>query len=130
MQNEEYLNESLRTIAKGTGIGFAGAMFGTVVGYLSRMVIARLLGPDDYGLISLGFAAMMIATTLSLMGFNSGMQRYIAYYRGKDDEARIKGTVISALKVTVPMSLLFMILFFFGAGWISIHIFHENDLTQ
>ena len=130
MQNEEHLNESLRTIAKGTGIGFAGAMFGTVVGYLSRMVIARLLGPDDYGLIALGFAAMMIATTLSLMGFNSGMQRYIAYYRGKEDEARIKGTVIAALKVTVPMSLLFMILFFFGAGWISIHIFHENDLTQ
>jgi len=129
MQNEEHLNESLRTIAKGTGVGFAGAMFGTVVGYLSRMVIARLLGPDDYGLISLGFAGLMIATTLSLMGFNSGMGRYIAYYRGKEDEARIKGTIISALKVTVPMSFFFMILFFFGADWISIHVFHENDLT-
>jgi O-antigen/teichoic acid export membrane protein len=125
----DHLNESLRTIAKGSGIGFAGAMFGTGVGYLSRMVIARYLGPEDYGLISLGFAGMMIATTLSLMGLNSGMQRYVAYYRGKGDKERIKGTIISALKVTVPMSLLFMAIVFFGADWISIHVFHEANLT-
>ena len=75
MSDNDHLNESLRTIAKGAGIGFAGAMFGTAIGYLSRMVIARFLGPDEYGLISLGFAAMMIATTLSLMGLNSGVQR-------------------------------------------------------
>ncbi|RLG27544.1 hypothetical protein DRO03_11925, partial [Methanosarcinales archaeon] len=129
MSDNDHLNESLRTIAKGAGIGFAGAMFGTAVGYLSRMVIARYLGPEDYGLISLGFAAMMIATVLSLMGFNSGMQRYIAYYRGKCDEGRIKGTIVAALKVTVPTSLLFMGVVFFGADWISVHIFHENNLT-
>ena len=129
MSDNDHLNESLRTIAKGAGIGFAGAMFGTVVGYLSRMVIARYLGPEDYGLISLGFAAMMIAVTLSLMGLNSGVQRYVAYYRGKGDEGRIKGTVISALKITVPMSLFFMGVVFFGADWISAHIFHKANLT-
>jgi len=129
MSDNDHLNASLRTIAKGAGIGFAGAMFGTVVGYLSRMVIARYLGPEDYGLISLGFAAMMIATTLSLMGLNSGVKRYVAYYRGKGDEGRIKGTIISALKITVPMSLIFMGVVFFGADWISIHIFHEANLT-
>jgi O-antigen/teichoic acid export membrane protein len=129
MSDNDHLNESLRTIAKGAGIGFAGAMFGTVIGYLSRMVIARYLGPEDYGLISLGFAAMMIATVLSLMGLNSGVQRYVAYYRGKGDEGRIKGTIISALKITVPMSLLFMGVVFFGADWIAIHVFHEKEFT-
>jgi len=104
-------------------------MFGTAVGYLSRMVIARYLGPEDYGLISLGFAAMMIATVLSLMGLNSGVQRYVAYYRGKGDDGRIKGTIVSALKITVPMSLLFMGVVFFGADWIAIHVFHEKELT-
>jgi O-antigen/teichoic acid export membrane protein len=125
----DHLNESLRTIAKGSGIGFAGAIFGTGVGYLSRMVIARFLGPEDYGLISLGFVAMMFVSTFSVMGFNSGMQRYIAYYRGKGDEERIKGTIVSALKVTFPMSLLLMVLVIFNADWISNHIFHEPDLV-
>ena len=129
MGDNDHLNASLRTIAKGAGIGFAGAMFGTAIGYLSRMVIARYLGPEDYGLISLGFAAMIIATTLSLMGLSSGVQRYVAYYRGKGDEGRIKGTIISALKITVPMSLFFMGVVFFGADWIAIHVFHEKELT-
>lgn len=125
----DHLNDSLRTIAKGSGIGFAGAMFGTGIGYLSRMVIARFLGPEDYGLISLGFAAMMIASVISLMGFNSGMQRYIAYYRGKGDERRIKGTIVSALKVTFPMSLLLTGFILLNADWISNSIFHEANLT-
>ena len=128
MSENDHLNESLRTIAKGTGIGFAGAIFGTGVGYLSRMVIARFLGPEDYGLISLGFAVMMIGTTLSLMGLSSGVQRFVAYYQGKGDEERIKGTIISALKVAVPMSLFFMVVVVLGADWISINIFHESDL--
>ena len=55
----------------------------------------------------------MIATTLSLMGLNSGVQRYVAYYRGKGDEGRIKGTIMSALKITVPMSSIFTIIVFF-----------------
>jgi O-antigen/teichoic acid export membrane protein len=124
-----HLNESLRTIAKGSGIGFAGAAFGTGVGYFSRMVIARYLGPEDYGLISLGFIVMMIATTISVMGFNSGMKRYIAYYRGIGDERRIKGTILSALKITFPMSLLLMSIVLFNADWISNSIFHEPNLT-
>ena len=125
----DHLNESLRTIAKGSGIGFIGAIFGSLASYLSIMVIARFLGPDDYGLISLGFAGMMIVTIFSLMGLNSGVLRYVAYYRGKGDKNRIKGTILSALKVTIPVSLIFMSVVFLGADWISIHVFNESELT-
>jgi O-antigen/teichoic acid export membrane protein len=38
---ESYLNESLRKIAKGAGIGFTGAFIGMAFGYFSRIVIAR-----------------------------------------------------------------------------------------
>ncbi len=129
MSDNDHLNESLRTIAKGAGIGFAGAMFGTAVGYLSRMVIARYLGPDDYGLISLGYAALMIGATLSLVGLPAGIQRYVSFYKGKGDESRIKGTILGALKISVPMSLIVGSIFFFYADWISIHVFHSPELT-
>ncbi len=81
MPNEEsYLNESLREIAKGAGIGFSGALIGMALGYLSRMIIARWLGASDYGLISLGFAAMTIASTLSLVGLPAGIQRFVSSF--------------------------------------------------
>ncbi len=109
MPNEEYLNESLRKIAKGAGIGFTGTFIGTALGYLSRMIIARFLGASDYGLISLGYAAMTIASTLSLVGLPAGIQRYVSFYKGKGDKGRIKGTILGALKISCPLSFFFCI---------------------
>jgi len=129
MPDEDFLGESLRKIAKGAGIAFTGTFIGTALGYLSRMIIARFLGASDYGLISLGFAVMNIAATLSLVGFNTGIQRFVSFYKGKGDEGRIKGTIFGALKICFPLSLIFTLLIFFYAGWISIHIFHSPGLT-
>ena len=127
---ESHLNESLRKIAKGAGIGITGTFFGTALGYLSRMVIARFLGPSDYGLVSLGFVVMTIAATLSLAGFNAGVQRYVSFYKGKDDDGRIKGTILGALKISFPLSLVLSFIIFFYADWISINVFHEPNLTR
>ena len=89
MPDEDFLGESLRKIAKGAGIGFTGTFIG--IGYLSRMVIARFLGASDYGLVCLGFAAMSIATALSMVGLDTGIQRYVSFYKGTGDKERIKG---------------------------------------
>ncbi len=130
MPNEEsYLDVSLRKIAKGAGIGFTGAFIGMLFGYLSRIIIARFLGANDYGLISLGFAAMTIAATLSLMGLSEGVVRYVSFYKGKKDKGRIKSTIISSLKISFPLSLFFSLVLFFRADWISVHVFHEPRLA-
>ena len=129
MSNEEHLNESLRKIAKGAGIGFSGAFIGMAFGYFSRIVIARFLNPEGYGLITLGIAGMSIAATLSLLGLPSGIRRFVSLYKGKEDEGRIKGTILGALKISFPLSLFLAILTFIGADWISIHVFHEAILT-
>ncbi len=46
MPDEGYLNESLRKIAKGAGIGFTGTFIGMAFGYFSRMIIARIIEKD------------------------------------------------------------------------------------
>jgi len=130
MPNEEsYLDVSLRKIAKGAGIVFMGALIGRAFGYGSRIVIARFLGVSDYGLISLGFAALTMAAALAAIGLPAGVTRYISFYKGKEDEGRIKGTIISAIKMNLPISIIFALLLFFGAGWISVHVFHDANLT-
>jgi len=100
MPDEDFLGESLRKIAKGAGIGFTGTFIGMALGYLSRMVIARFLGASDYGLVCLAFAGVSIAVSLSLVGLPAGVTRYVSFYKGKGDKGRIKGTIISALKIS------------------------------
>jgi len=129
-ENEKsHLNESLRKIAKGAGVGFTGTFIGMVFGYFSRIIIARFLGASDYGLISLGFAGMSIAVTLSSVGLPSGIRRFTSFYKGKGDEGRIKGTILSAFKISFPLSLIFATLVLLGADWISTNVFHEPRLT-
>jgi O-antigen/teichoic acid export membrane protein len=72
MSDRDHLNASLRMIAKGAGIGFVGTAIGMGFGFLTRIVIARFLGPDEYGLISLGFAALNIAVIIGLLGLRTG----------------------------------------------------------
>ena len=128
--NEESLyNESLRKIAKGAGITFVGTAIGMFFGFFTRMVIARFLGPGDYGLISLGVACLSIAATIGLLGLPAGITRYVSFYKGKGDKSRIKGTIVSALKISFPISLILACLLFFGANWISINVFHDANLT-
>jgi len=81
MPDEDFLGESLRKIAKGAGVSFVDGFVGLALGYFSRMIIARWLGTSDYGLISLGFAVMNIAATLSLLGFNTGIRRFVSFYK-------------------------------------------------
>ena len=74
MPDEGFLGESLRKIAKGAGVSFAGVFAGLALGYLSRMIIARWLGTSDYGLISLGYAAIILlfhADWVSIRVFHS-----------------------------------------------------------
>ena len=129
MSNEEsYLNESLRKIVKGAGFVLIGTLIGRAFGYGSRLIIARL-GASDYGLVALGFAVMSIAATLSMVGMKQGVIRYVSFYKGKEDKGRIKGTIISALKITLPLSLTVSFILFWYASWISIHVFHDANLT-
>jgi O-antigen/teichoic acid export membrane protein len=129
MSNEEsYLNESLRKIVKGAGFVLIGTLIGRAFGYGSRLIIARL-GASDYGLVALGFAVMSIAATLSMVGMTQGVIRYVSFYKGKEDKGRIKGTIISTLKITLPLSLILAFVLFWQASWISIHVFHDANLT-
>ena len=119
-----YLDISLRKIAKGAGIGFTGTFIG--IGYLSRMVIARFLGASDYGLVCLGFAGLSIAAMLSLVGLPVGIQRQVSFYKGKGDKGRIKGTIIGALKISFPLSLIFTPIFLVQIGFLFMFFTSQN----
>jgi len=64
-----------------------------------------------------------------MVGMQSGIVRYVSFYKGKEDKGRIKGTIISALKITLPLSVVFAVILFWHASWISIHVFHDANLT-
>jgi len=123
------VNQSLKTIVKGAGIVFIGTGIGMAFAYLGMMIVARFLGPSDFGLISMASAVTTIASTVVLVGMPGGVVRFVAFYKGKNDQGRIKGVIISALTIVLPLGIIAGILLFLFADLISVRIFNEPNLT-
>ena len=117
-----------KKIAKGALISFLGMVFGRGLTYLYVALIARL-GSSKYGLLSLGFTIVLFLSSLAMIGLKSGIVRYISFYLGKNDNNRIKGTIVSSIKTTLPISVILTILLFFFAEKVSSLLFHNPALT-
>ncbi len=121
------VDDSLKTIAKGGIILLAGASLSKVLGYIYRVIVANM-GSEYYGLISLGLAFLGILTTISLLGLNNAVLRYIPFFRGKEDSSRIKGTILFTLKTSVLISIFLSVILFFFLDDIALNFFHNTDL--
>ena len=57
------------------------------------------------------------------------IQRFVSFYKGKGYKGRIKGTILCALKISLPLSIIFAVILFFHADWVSIRVSHQPELT-
>ncbi len=122
------VNENLKKIVKGAALVFIGIIISKIFTYFYRLYIARYLGAENYGLLNLGFAVLGVATAISLLGLPSGVLRYVSYYKGKENYKKVTSTIISSLKITIPLSIIIGILLFIFSKNISIHLFHTEKL--
>ncbi len=120
---------ALKQIARGAGITFIGLAFFSLFGFFYRLLIARYLGPGDYGKIALAMTILALGTAVSVIGLNAGLQRYVSYFIGKKDKKRIVGTIKSGFRISFPLSLFISLIVFIFSPQIALHIFHNPELT-
>lgn len=126
--NKSY-EKTIKTMAKGAGIGLLGLFLGRLFAYLTRMFIARTMGPDAYGLLSIGLAIASVLVTFSLLGLDVGLTRFVAFYKGKGSLGKVKGSIFSSFKITVPLGIFFSVLLFLLSERIAVGFFSKQDLT-
>jgi len=117
--------QAIKAVAKGGGIVFIGLLLSKFLGYLYRAVIARFLGPTDYGLISMGLAVLGFATPLALLGINQGIKRYASFHKGKGDIGQIKGSILSGIKIMLLTSSLAALGLFLASDLIAVKLLNE-----
>ena len=125
----EPLDDSLTKIARGTGIALVGIASGLLFNLIARLIIARYGLQANYGIFSLALATLGIAAVLASLGLPRGAARYIAYFRGKEDTAKIHETISSSIKLSAVTSIAFSLVIFFTAESIALKLFHAPDLT-
>jgi O-antigen/teichoic acid export membrane protein len=124
------LDHSLKKVARGTGIAMIGVALGLLFNFLTKLIIARYGLEANYGMFSLALAILTAAMMLACLGLHLGATRYIAYFRAKDDIAKVRGTISVSLQLVTIASLIIGIALFFSAEAIAMNIFHTPQLAQ
>jgi O-antigen/teichoic acid export membrane protein len=127
--DESSKDDALKTLVKGAGFVYVGMVLSKLLTYLYRIIIARI-STSEYGLFSLGLAAVSMAMYIPLLGLDQGVVRYVSYYLGLKDLPRVKGTITSALKIVAPLSILSMILLFLGSNYLATNFWKEPRLGE
>jgi O-antigen/teichoic acid export membrane protein len=120
--------KALNALAKGAGVTAIGMMLSKGLSYLYRIVIARGVGPDAYGQLSLAIMVTGIASTLGYLALGAGLKKFIPEFRTHDEEGKIRGAVLSALGISLPLSMIMTATVFFGAEFIALEIFENAAL--
>jgi O-antigen/teichoic acid export membrane protein len=119
-------DDALRTVFTGGSVVFLGLFVELGVSFLAKLVIARVLGPVDYGVVALGVTTMVIVSTVVLLGLNTGIGRSLPRY--KDREHR-RGVLVSAFQIAVPLSIVAGLSVFVTAPTIATVGFDDPSVT-
>ena len=119
------MNDSIKLLAKGAVLLFVTAIISKVFNFLLRLIIARQLGAEEYGLLSLGLAVFSIFTIIPLFGLDQSMERNINFYK-KENEKR--GVILGGIKISLICSLLSSISLYFLSEAIATNIYHNLEL--
>lgn len=117
----------LNKIAKGAGIGAIGIFASKFFSYLYRAIVARWVGPEAYGELMLGVTAVNLVGTFIILGLGTGLKNYIPKYREKNDWSSIVGAIRTAMRISLPLSILSSIIVFLSAEFLATQVFGSQS---
>ena len=98
-------DRSILLAAKGGGVSFAGSIFAYGIRLILGILLARLLGAEQFGLYTLSLSAIAITAGLAGLGLAPALVRYVAIFVKRRDTARLWGTLQVGLGLTMIVSL-------------------------
>ncbi len=121
------LEESdLSSLLSSTSLIFLGVVLTSVGTLLERVVIARIFSQGAYGEVSLGLAILTVATSVSMLGLNHGVPRYISRF---DDEADRRGVWAVGVGLSLAIGTVLALFLGLNTGIITNYLF-DNDASD
>ena len=112
-------------VLKNSFILVIGNLLYRVGGYINRLLMSRMLGPEGYGLYGLTLPFQGIFQILSAGGLPPAISKYVAEYNAKDEKALTRQVIYTATKFMVLMAILLSIILLFSSDFIANEIFHK-----
>ncbi len=125
--NLEINNKSVSIkLARGVLVNISGKAVGRSLYILSQVILARVLGPDGFGLYGIGWIFFRIGAILATFGLDSGVIHFSSQFWDKD-KRKLSEIVFSALVSAFLIGSVIGTLIYLSAGGLA-HSFNKPDL--
>lgn len=125
---EELIKKSLRIIIKSSLFIFLMILLSKLLTYCYRISIAKVFGPEEYGIYSLAIMTLSLVITIASIGLPDGLLRFVSIYRGKKEYNKISYIVKSSLITLTVSSIIFAAVLFSFSPFIARNLFHNESL--
>lgn len=119
-------DDSFRAIFKGGSVVFLGRVFELGVSFVGAAIVARLLGQTGYGTLALGSTLLSVLVTISLLGINTGIGRYLPR---SEEPSFTRSIILSGLGITVPIALIVAVVIFLLADPVATVAFTDPSVA-
>src|SRR3989344_3878185 len=117
------MSNHLGKIIRGAGLILIVNVIASLISYGARVVLARKLGPEEYGLFASVLTFILFFLFFRDLGLGTALVNYIAKARIQEKYDDIKTAVISVFLMQFLSSSVVGILIIIFSGYLSVHYF-------
>lgn len=110
---------------KGASVVLVFSAMASVIGYLTRMVLARSLTPAEYGLFYAVFTFVIFFLFFRDLGLGAALVKYASEWRALKKFNEIKTAIAFVFLVQLGSSIVIGTIFFFLSDYLSQHYFKD-----
>lgn len=114
-----------QTFLQGTLILIFAGVITRLLGFINRLVVARVMGEEGIGLYMMALPTMMLFITVTQLGLPIAISKRVAEANANNDTHKIKRIMVVAFIITMITSMICTLLLFFSAPFIAENFFTD-----
>jgi len=114
-----------QSFIQGTMILLAAGIINRILGFVPRIALPRIIGPEGIGLYQMGYPFLIVVLTIITGGIPIAVAKLVAEAEAERNEARIRSILRISLSVSFTLGLLFTVLCLVAAKWITTRLFTD-----
>ncbi len=108
---------------------FSGLMISTVISSIGTLLIARLLGSDQYGLFMIVLSVPNLVAVIRNLGLNSAMVRFTAKFRAENRLNEVRSVIVSGIIFEILLGMMLSVFSFFAADFIANAFYNRPEIV-
>jgi stage V sporulation protein B len=108
-----------QSFVRGTFILTASAFVTRVLGFVSGIFLARMLGPEGVGLLMMAHPLLPLVITLTELGLPVAISKLVAEAETQGDRDKVKRILVASLTITGTLSITLTLIALLGSKYVA-----------